>query len=62
MSGNSEINTTAEIWMLVEKMGKDASFKVVLSALRQKFPDHEFSADFANQVFQGVRKQLGFTQ
>jgi hypothetical protein len=62
MLGTPEINTTAEIWTLVEKMGKDASFKAVFSALRQKFPHREFSADFARQVYLGVREQLGFVK
>ena len=58
MSGLPEINTTAEIWTLVDKMGKDASFKAVFGALKEKFPNHEFSAPFAHQVFLGVRKQF----
>ncbi len=62
MAKKAEINQSAEIRSIAERLGKDAKFKDVFEQLQAEHKGHEFNENSCQQAFSLARKKLGFAK
>ncbi|HEV3301421.1 MAG TPA: hypothetical protein VG055_17345 [Planctomycetaceae bacterium] len=62
MAKKPEINQSAEIRLMLEQLGKNASFKDVFAKLQAKYQGRKFNENSCQQAFTMARKKLGFAK
>jgi hypothetical protein len=62
MAKKPELNQSAAIRSIAEKLGKNAKFKDVFAELQSQHKGRKFNENSCQQAFSNARKKLGFVK